>query len=167
MKTSWYGQVNSHGQKKYLEAIINQLVHLPGISSLLASQLNTSRGAMILTDSTRSASLAISIMRSFNPHASDRVIYTAGFTCFVQHFGALFNSEQPYYPGKLYQGLDGALSAVFASLGLSDDAKGTLTEIDVDLQEVFRILRRTSDSSEKQDDPPLQRSTTVSGLPTT
>ena len=94
MKTSWYGKVNSYDQKRYLEAIIDQLVHLQGISTLLASHLNTGRGAMILTDSTRSASLAISVMRTFNPHASDRVIYTIGFACFVQHFGALFNSEQ-------------------------------------------------------------------------
>ena len=147
MKTSWYGQVNSHDQKRYLEAIINQLVQLQGISRLLASQLNTGRGAMILTDSTRSASLAISVMRTLNPHASDRLIYTVGFACFVQHFGALFNSEQPYYPGKLYQGLDEALVAVFASLGLSEHNASTLSEIDVDIEEVFRILRGNPDAS--------------------
>ena len=154
MKTSWYGQVNSYGQKRYLEAIINQLVHLPGISRLLASQLNTDRGAMILTDSTRSASLAISVMRTLNPHASDRVIFTVGFACFVQHFGALFNNNQPYFPGKLYQGLDEATLAVFASLDLSEHNKNTLSEIDVDIQEVFHILRRNADFSDHQETRP-------------
>ena len=154
MKISWYGQVNSYDQKQYLEAIINQLVHLQGISKLLASQLNTSRGATILTDSTRAASLAISVMRTLNPYASDRVIFTIGFACFVQHFGALFNNEQPFYPGKLYQGLDEATLAVFASLGLSEHQKSTLPDIDVDIQEVFHILRRAPDFTDKPDQRP-------------
>ena len=154
MKTSWYGQVNSYNQKRYLEAIINQLVHLQGISRLLASQLNTDRGAMILTDSTRSASLAISVMRTLNPHASDRLIFTVGFACFVQHFGALFNNDQPYYPGKLYQGLDETTLGVFATLGLGEQNKNTLLDIDVDIQEVFHILRRNVDFSDHQETRP-------------
>lgn len=154
MKTSWYGKVNSYDQKRYLEAIIDQLVHLQGISTLLASHLNTGRGAMILIDSTRSASLAISVMRSFNPHASDRVIYTIGFVCFVQHFGALFNSEQAYYPGKLYEGLDETILAVFEALGLSEDNEKALSKIDVDIREVFSILQCVPDFTKKQESRP-------------
>jgi len=150
MKTSWYGKVNSFDQKKYLEEIIDQLVSLRGISSLLASQLNTKRGASILIDGARSANLAISLIRLINPKASDRLIFTTGFVCFVQHFGALFNNEQEYYSGKLYQKPDEATLAILDTLGINDDDNELLADIDVDLEEVLRILRYNPDSPQKQ-----------------
>ena len=154
LKTSWYGKVNSFDQKKYLEEIIDQLVSLRGISTLLASQLNTKRGASILIDGARSANLAISLIRLINPKASDRLIFTTGFVCFVQHFGALFNNEQEYYSGKLYQKPDEATLAILVTLGINDDDEELLSEIDVDLEEVLRILRYNPESPEKQGSGP-------------
>ncbi len=154
MKTSWYGKVNSFDQKKYLEAIINQLVALRGISSLLASQLNTKRGASILIDGARSASLAISLIRLVNQGASDRLIFTMGFVCFVQHFGALFNNEQAYYPGKIYRKQDEGTLAILDSLGINDDGAELFSEIDVDLREVLSILRYNPGSPENQGSGP-------------
>lgn len=141
VKTSWYGQVNSFSQKKYLENIINQIVHLKGISTLLASHINTERGAMVLTDGARAGSLAIALMRLINPNASDRIMYTIGFTCFVQHFGALFDKEQAYYSGKLYEGPDKATLEILDTLGIHEGNRKALPEIDIDLKEVFRLLR--------------------------
>ena len=154
MKTSWYGKVNSFDQKKYLGEIINQLVALKGISTLLASQLNTSRGASILIDGARSASLAISLVRLLNPEASDRLIFTIGFVCFVQHFGVLFNREQAYHSGKIYRKQDESTLAILASLGINDGGEGLLPDIDVDLEEVLRILRYNPESPEKQGSDP-------------
>ncbi len=154
MKTSWYGKVNSFDQKKYLEEIIDQLVSLQGISSLLASQLNTKRGASILIDGARSSSLAISLIRLLNQGASDRLIFTMGFVCFVQHFGALFNNEQSYYSGKIYRKPDEATLAILASLGINDDGEGLFSEIDVDLKEVLSILRYNPGSPEKKGSGP-------------
>ena len=152
LKTSWYGRVNGYDQRKYLEEIINQLVCLRGFSALV-SNLQSQRGAMILTDAAQSASLAITLMGLINRHVSDQKIYTVSFACFVQHFGVLF-SEQKYYPGKIYDPLDEDTLKVLAFLGISKDHTNTLSGIDVDNQEVLRILRYNSNSVNKKGDAP-------------
>ncbi len=149
-KTSWYGKVNGYDQRRYLEEIINQLVCLPGFSTLV-SHLQSQSGAMILTDAAHSANLAISLMGLINPHVSDQRIYTVSFACFVQHFGLLF-SERKYYPGKIYDPLDEDTLKVLAFLGISEDHENTLSAIDVDIQEVLRILRYNSKSANKSGD---------------
>ncbi len=151
-KTSWYGRVNGYDQRRYLEEIINQLVCLRGFSTLV-SNLQSQRGAMILTDAAHSASLAITLMGLINRHVSDQKIYTVAFACFVQHFGVLF-SEQKFYPGKIYDPLDEDTLKVLAFLGISEDHENTLSAIEVDIQEVLRILRYNSKSANKYGDAP-------------
>ncbi|MFQ5569470.1 MAG: hypothetical protein ACE5G0_07330 [Rhodothermales bacterium] len=151
MKTSWYGQVNAHNQEKYLEKIVTQLVNLRGISTLFATHLNTRRGASILTDSARASSLAISLIRQINPYASDHVIYTLGFACFVQHFGALFNGEEEYYPGKIYKGPCKPTLEMLTNLGITPRNKNSLPDIEVNIQDVLHILRYTGHASEEKE----------------
>ena len=144
LTTSWYGIVNAHGQKRYLDEVIDQLVHLKGISTLLTSQLCTPRGEMILTDSVRAASLAVSLIHLINDRASDRLVHTVGCACMLQHFGALVDEEETYYAGKLYETTNESTLDALAKLGFlatDDEKKQPLTKADVDLNIMLHLVR--------------------------
>ncbi|QXD15838.1 hypothetical protein GQ464_002495 [Rhodocaloribacter litoris] len=146
MKTSWYGQVNSHLHKRYLEEIVNRIMTLEGISLFLTPHLMTPRGRMILTDSTRAASLAITLIQQIHPGASDQLIYTVGLACLVQHFGALFNDDEDYYPGKIYEGINDATVEVLAHLGILEGVQicEPLAELGIDAGELLELVRYRS-----------------------
>lgn len=155
MKTSWYGQVNSHGQKKYLEEVITQIMGLKGISTFLTNQFNTRRGEMILTDSARTASLAISLTRQINRNASDRMVYTMGFSCFVQHFGALCNPEEDYYSGVINTSSTEATLDILQRLGIREDNPNILAHLNIVSKDVLDLIRERT-SGEEQAHPKNQ-----------
>lgn len=153
IKTNWYGRVNAHEQKKYLDAIIAQLMSLDGVGSVLTPHLNTLRGEQILTDSARAASLAISLVILINPKASDRLIYTIGFACFVQHFGVLVNPDAEYYPGLIYDSTKVPSEIILAELGVtvSPRHKDSLSRLNIEPKDVLEIVHYTNQLPEDTD----------------
>ncbi len=145
LKTSWYGRVNGYAIRKYLEDILDQLVQLHGLSTLV-SHLNSQNGAMVLTDSARSASLAITLIGLLSPNVPDQIVYTVGFACFVQHFGVLFK-EIDHYPGKIYDPSDEETVKALAFLGVSEFRGDTLSHLGIDCDQVLRILRYDSNAA--------------------
>lgn len=146
MKTSWYGQVNAHLQKKYLDDVIRQLMTHEGISKLLTAHLGTEKGELILGDSMRAASLAISLMQQVNRMASDRLMYTLALACTVQHFGCLVSEEEAYYPGKRFAGTNDETIEVLSEFGiLSEEAEDhPFVSLGIDPGEVLEVVRYRS-----------------------
>lgn len=143
MKISWYGRVNAHDQQRYLSAIIQLLMALPGISLYLTPHLYTQRGEYILCDSARSASLALSLMQQINPRASEGLKYTIAFACFAQHLGALVDEKEEYYPGKIYDYPNDTTLAVLEGLGIDQSSEGSerLRALGINHHEVLQIIR--------------------------
>ncbi len=146
MKTSWYGQVNSHLHKRYLDEIVQRMMQLEGISLFLTPHLMTPRGKMILTDSARAASLAITLIRQVHPGASDDLLYTIGLACLVQHFGVMFDETKDYYPGKIFEDRNEKTVEVLAELGIvaGQELCAPLAELGLNATEVLDLVRYRS-----------------------
>lgn len=153
MKTSWYGQVNAHSQKRFLDDVLTQLMSLKGISLFLTSHFNTRRGDTILRDGARSASMAISLLRQINEAVPHTLLHTLGFACTVQHFGALCDLDKEYFPGVIDHSTNESTIQILSQLGLSEKPahRDALSMIKVDPKDVIYLIRHRHRVPEKGD----------------
>lgn len=152
LMTAWYSRVNAHHQKHYLEAIVNQVMSLPGISTIFTFQFNTRRGGIILRDSVRAACIGISLLRQLQPGAPQSLVNTLGFACFVQHFGALCNYNKEYHTGLITSEANQETLQMLSRLGISKEERDqrTLDQIGVRAQDVAELIRaRNSSATER------------------
>lgn len=143
MKTSWYGEVNAHQQKRILNDIISQLMSTPGISIYLTPHLMTKKGRSILADSARAASLAISLLLQVHRRASDKVIHTLGTACILQHLGPMLDDNDNFYPGKVYDTPNTKTILAMEKMGLigKNVANSGFERFGVDMSEVADLVR--------------------------
>ncbi len=123
-RTSWYGEVNAHDQRRFLDAATEALAKFEGISLLLTPHLMTEKGEQVLADSAHAASLAVTLLQHIHPGVSDHKVYTIALAGLVQHFGALFNEAEDYYPGKLYDTPNAGAVEVLEEMGFGEAEGG-------------------------------------------
>ncbi len=145
-RTSWYSEVNGHDQRRFLDTATEALVKFEGISLFLTPHLMTKKGAWVLADSTHAASLAITLLQHLHPDVSEQKVYTIALAGILQHFGALFDDEDDYYPGKLYDTPNGAAVEVLEQMGFGDaeGEQNPLAYLGVRPKDVLEVVRHRS-----------------------